>query len=544
LRGKEFQSGFQPMSGDINMKKNHSIKLTVLSLCTILLMCTEFAFAESTSQRVNWQGPGGSVIKEIRYLKVPPKSREPLFAASMGTETQTAVVLSNVIDSPPVDGFVPWIAVAVTDARGEEFDPSAVPHLSVTGNPLTSTPSKSFAVGIFDTGASAHVLSYATGITTGIYANADDLLTPNMTEIQGVSGSVYTWVSQPLGIFINGLGAIEPNSPADPNDWILNRAGMVGQSNVAVSVGDEPMEGAPDLPTAIGSPMAVNFTAVIQNDRKIWAKAAGITYTGPQINFYNAGDSRIPAYSTTIPLNLIPTGSSDVQFIPDYEAIMEDLTYRPWTPSIILGTAFQSLFFVNSVSLYDGAYSAILQDRFMLDTGAQVTVVGSNVGSLLGFDPANPEFEVVLMGVTGETITAPGFYIDALNIPALGQWLEYTNVPVVMLDITSPEGGTLDGIIGMNLFNEYNMVLKGDYTSPSLKVQRILPSVLGDIAPVLRDGRVDLIDLGVFSQAWMSTGASINWYPYADLAPAGSGDGVVDLLDLAVLAKNWLNGTD
>jgi hypothetical protein len=113
-----------------------------------------------------------------------------------------------------------------------------------------------------------------------------------------------------------------------------------------------------------------------------------------------------------------------------------------------------------------------------------------------------------------------------------------------MLDIASPEGGTLDGIIGMNLFNEYNMVLKGDYTSPTLKVQRILPSALGDIAPALRDGRVDLIDLGVFSQAWMSTEASINWYPYADLAPAGSGDGVVDLLDLAVLAENWLAGTD
>jgi hypothetical protein len=524
------------------MNKKYTISISILSAITAVFLLSGLASADQSVQDVNWRLPGGGKIKQIRYFTKPDTTAatESLIKAAPPASGMT--VTSNVIDSPPVDGFVPWIAIAVTDARGVDFEPSAVPHLSVTGNPLTSTPSKSFAVGIFDTGASAHVLSYASGIATGIYANADDLLTPNRVEIQGVSGSVFTWVSQPLGIFINGLDAIEPNSTVDPNDWILNMAGMVGQSNVAVAVGDEPIGAAPDLPTAIGSPMAVNFTTVIQNDRKIWAKAAGITYTGPQINFYNAGDAGIPNYSITIPLNLIPTGSSDVQFIPDYEALLNDLTYQPLTPSIILGNSAQSLFFVNSVSLYDGAYSAALQDRFMLDTGAQVTVVGSNVGSLLGFDPQNADFEVDLTGVTGETITAPGFYIDTLNIPALGQWLEYTNVPVVMLDIASPEGGTLDGIIGMNLFNEYNMVLKGDYTSPTLKVQRILPSVLGDIAPVLRDGRVDLIDLGVFSQAWMSTGASINWYPYADLAPEGSGDGVINVLDLAVLAENWLNG--
>ena len=178
----------------------------------------------------------------------------------------------------------------------------------------------------------------------------------------------------------------------------------------------------------------------------------------------------------------------------------------------------------------------------MLDTGAQVTVVGSNVGSLLGLDPQNPEFEVDIVGVTGETVIVPGFYLDTLDIPALGQWLQYTNIPVILLDIASPEGGTLDGIIGMNLFNEYNLVLKGDYSSPTLKVQHIGPAIPGDIAPELRDFRVDLVDFAALSQAWLSDDQTANWNPYADMAPTTEPDGIVNLEDLLFFAQNWLSG--
>ena len=487
---------------------------------------------------VNWQGPAGSTIKEIRYFeKDDPK---PAAVAPMAEATST--VLSNVINSPPVDGFVPWIAFTITDERGGDFEPSAVPHFSLEGSYFTSQPSKNYAIGIFDTGASVHVLSYQASNITGIYANSDETLTPNVTEIQGVNGSVFPWVSQPLAIFINGLQAVEPNDLNDPNDWLLNTSSMVGQSNVSIAVGDEPEIGAPDLPNAFGSPMAINFTTVISNNRKLWCKYAGDTYTGPQIDFYESGDPQIPDYPITVPLNLIPSGSSDVQFIPDYEALLDDLTYRPGIPSIILGNSAHSLFFVNSVSLHDATYSAVQQDRFMLDTGAQVTVIGSNVGSLLALDPQNPEFEVDIIGVTGGTTVAPGFYIDSLDIPALGQWLQYTNIPVILLDVASPEGGTLDGIIGMNLFNEYNMVLKGDYSNPTLKVQHIGPHILGDIAPELRDFKVDLIDLSAFCQAWLSNDQSANWNPYADMAPLAELDGTVNLQDLSVFAENWLIG--
>jgi predicted aspartyl protease len=119
------------------------------------------------------------------------------------------------------------------------------------------------------------------------------------------------------------------------------------------------------------------------------------------------------------------------------------------------------------------------KNRFMLDTGAQVTVVGSRIAARLQLDPSDPEFEVEIQGVTGDVIMAPGYYIDAIDIPALGQWFQARQVPVVLLDISSPEGGTLDGIIGMNLFVDFNLIVRGGGLflddDPALELQRIVP---------------------------------------------------------------------
>ena len=113
----------------------------------------------------------------------------------------------------------------------------------------------------------------------------------------------------------------------------------------------------------------------------------------------------------------------------------------------------------------------------MLDTGAQVTVVGSRIAARLQLNPAAPEFEVEIEGVTGDVTMAPGFYVDTLEIPALGQWFKATHVPVVLMDISSPEGGTLDGIIGMNLFVDFNLIVRGGGLfldgDPTLELQRV-----------------------------------------------------------------------
>ena len=157
------------------------------------------------------------------------------------------------------------------------------------------------------------------------------------------------------------------------------------------------------------------------------------------------------------------------------------------------------------------------------------------------------EYEVEIIGVTGDSIMAPVFVIDSLEITAVPEWLSFKNVPVVLLDVASPEGGTLDGIIGMNLFTNFNLVLRGgglpDYGGHSLDFEPITPRPLGDIAPGIGDGIVDLRDIAALANSWLATPESLQWNSAADIAPVGAPDGKIDFLDFAVMAENWLATT-
>ena len=504
-------------------------------------------------QEVDWQITGGGRVKAINY---PQEGHKQLFSkegnrkskvfhkeirqgskisrrSSLLQLQQSAVpIVVNVIDSPAVDGFVPWIAVEVTDARSDSDVFDAVTQYSVTGNYLTASPQSDYVIGIFDTGASAHVMGNSAAGRAGLLDSVPELITSNLITISGVTGSTEALVSQPIGIFIDGLGAVEPNG------FFLDRSGMKGQSNVAIAVGQG---GSPvDLPTAIGAPMSVYFTASFHNDTSVTVTWDGNNYTAPDIRIYKQDDPFIPTYANTIPLELRPLGASSVQYIP---GLTEDFDFEPTSPSVLIGNSSQSIFFVASVDLYNNTKSAIDKTRFMFDTGAQITVIGSRVGARLKLNPASPDFEVEIQGVTGDVIMAPGFYIDAIDIPALGEWLSFTNIPVVLLDVPSPEGGTVDGIIGMNLFNDLNFVLRGGglflQDDPSVEFKII---VVGDIAPAGGDEKVDYLDLAELAAHWLETSSSQGWNPLCDLAPWGNPDGVVNFLDFAVMAEHWFEG--
>lgn len=530
----------------------------VLLLVVVLLTTVVEAGGPGWQRReVDWRATGGSRITGVRHpeQEEPPlyegpvpeqpkvvykavRTRESISTDSAMGLLSMPVVRVNVIESPPIAGFVPWIAVAVTDKHSDDFDWVAAAHMSVVGKPLTENPQTDFTIGLFDTGASVHLMGYEAATRTGIYAA--DLLTPSETELVGATNSVFARVSYPLAVFIDGLGAI------DAGQMVLDDSNMVGQSNVSILIGKQPDPGKPDLPTAIGSPLSVNFVTVINNDSPITVTQDGNDYTGPNIRFYDHFDPEIPVYENNIPLNLIPSGAVNVQYITDLEAIM-DFEFRPGSPSTIVGNLAQSLFFVNSVDLQQDTNGAVDKQRFMVDTGAQITVISSGVGSRLGLDPANPDFEVDIQDVTGEITIHPGFYIDSLEIPALGDWLSFTNVPVVLLDVDSPEGGTLDGIIGMNLFTNFNLVLRGGglfgQDPPSLAYEFIQAPLVGDIAPETGDGVVDFHDFAALSDAWLATSESANWNPKADLAPQDNPDGIIDINDLIVLAEHWLDSS-
>ena len=514
------------------------ICFTLLIISSTLWTSVQAEQSSMQLEKVNLlAGPAGC-IKSIRYFKVKDAQTGPIPNFKFFSTVSTDISTLNTIDSPPIAGFTPLITVAVTDKRSDDLDWVAEPHMSVAGRYLTESPETDFIIGLFDTGASTNIISNAGAARTGIFSS--DLLTPSTVEIEGATHSVFGGVSQPLGVFMDGLAAI------DQNTMMLDDSNMVGESNLSVIVGDIPAPNEPDLPTVVGTPVSVYFVTSISNEHHISVVYDGNNYTSPDIQFYDHFDPRIPDYQNRIPLNLIPAGAADVQYFPDLDGII-DFVFQPGSPSII-GSLLQSLFFVNSVDLRHGTHSAIDRDRFMLDTGAQITVVGTNVGSRLGLNPDNPDFEIDIQDVTGHITIEPGFYIDSLEIPALGDWLRFTNVPVVMLDVGSPEGGFLDGIIGMNLFTEYNLVLRGGgligQDPPSLEFERISARLIADIAPDDGDGVVDFFDIAAFGEAWLATPTSPNWNPKANLAPRFTPDSIINILDFAILAECWLDSVE
>lgn len=463
-------------------------------------------------RRERHQPPRG----RTRSLRVPARSVSP----AGGTP-----VYIYPIDSPPIDGFIPWLVVLATDARLGALELHTVPQYGTVGNFRTASPANDYAIGILDSGASTHLMSNEAATRLGLFSGANDLITPFQVELTGATGSVFAWVSEPLGIFVDGLDAINPATlQLDPGRF----ANMLGQSNMSMIVGQDVPPGGADLPTAIGVPLMVyrnpntgvsrRYTAVIRNDQEVTVNRDGREYTGPLVDLYwDVGDNEIPVYTEWLPLQLRPEGATSIEYFPCIEIFSGDCppggADAPQTPSLasMFSIPIQSLFFVSAesgVDLYDKGRSSIANDEFLFDTGAQITVVGSGIASRLALNPNLPEFEVEVQGANGETTMEPGFYLDAIEIPTLGEWLTYTNVPVVYLDVASPEGGTLDGIIGMNLFVEYNLVLHGGGLSgmpnPELRYQRLVLRVDADFDD---DDDVDQADFGHLQQCY--SGASV-----------------------------------
>lgn len=536
----------------------------------LLLLVVTTAFSAQAarpgwkSEKVNWRMTGGRQIKAVNYPEEKPLPtlaekgsrkttvmRRRILPDEAAPEPETLeqktadTVITAIINSPPIDGFVPWVAVAVTDARSYGFyDSYAYPETSVTGNYLTGNPQADYAIGIFDTGASTSLISYTDSVQTGI--DAADLVTSTVITLQGaIGGTIDAWASHSLAIFVDELAAI------DPCTLLLDDSGMLGESNISIIVGDT-IE-SPNLPTVLGSPFAYHCAADFHNDRQTTRIFDGNELTAPVIRFYDKSDPCIPDYPNKITLQLRPSdSSSSIWYFPCVEIpdIWEcpDGDGSPQTPTMIADGSFQyqGLFFFPGVYMENDGEIAPPLNKFIFDTGAQVSVISETVAAFLRINPALPDFEVDIIDVTGANTTKPGFFIDSLEIPALGYWLKLTNVPVIMLNVDSPEGDTLDGIIGMNLFTELNFVFCGGGLSGDdpayIKFTPIINCALADIAPAPNgDGVVDTNDLALFADAWLATAnpPAPNWDPNCNLAPYLLPDEIINFLDFSIFADCW-----
>jgi hypothetical protein len=90
--------------------------------------------------------------------------------------------------------------------------------------------------------------------------------------------------------------------------------------------------------------------------------------------------------------------------------------------------------------------------HFLVDTGAQLTVISTQMALDLGLDLNNPETTIDISGVGG-SLTVPGYTLKELDVPTSdGGTIHFTNVPIYVLDVADD----LDGILGTNLWNTAN----------------------------------------------------------------------------------------
>jgi hypothetical protein len=520
----------------INVMEVRSMKLYKLERIRIVILLIVALYQTSVvpagrpslqRKEVKWPMTGGDSIEVINYSDV----EDPL------------QINTNIIDSPALGGFLSWCMATLTDERSGELELDAVPSSSIIGSHLTNTPETDYTIAVFDTGAVFHIVGSNDAEKVGLFDHTPDLITSNIAQFTGVTGSANALVSQPIGLFVDSLDVIRPNG------LLLDTSTMVGEYNVSIAVSD-PIEPSISF-SVIGTPLSVYLAAVFHNDLPINITHNGTKLTAPDIRFYTHDDPHIPSYSNKIPLELRPIGSVSVQYFPDLFNILDpfDPEYgAPFSPSVLTGfLPMGGLFFISSVDLTHAGRSSLDKDGFIFDTGSSYTLISEAIGSRLGLNPDTPEFEIEIMIATGEMIRAPGYYIDSLEIIATPEWLSFTNVPIVMLDAPSPEGGILDGIIGTNLFVDFNFVFHGGglpgQDLPRIEFERLPERIVADIAPGAGDGVVDLLDLATFAAAWLTNSESFNWNPRADMAPQSRLDGRVDFLDLAVFAEYWLDST-
>ena len=360
---------------------------------------------------------------------------------------------------PPLEGPLMRVAIKATDQRSDEFDWYASEHTGVSGSALPgATTNVAFA--LLDSGSATHLLSYPDALGLGVQGS---YLSGNTFVVSGVDGvSVDVDISMPVGFFVEGLQNLDSNGNPQPSL-------MFGQGNFAGGINSvDNYNLGIDTPTVIGSPFLLSFPAYIRNSQPVQTSVLGKIISSPSITFYDGPTSpQIPTLAHRIYLETRPTGSPTVGYLGE---INDDFEVIPSIPSVILaGLSGGSLFFTASAMEFkQGTNSS--SGKMVVDTGAQATLISEIAAAELGLNVLNPEFEIEVQGLV-DTVIAPGFYVDSASIAAgFGPAVSWSHVPVVVLNVASPEGGTLYGILGSNLTAARDMVFNGAASTPYLDV--------------------------------------------------------------------------
>jgi hypothetical protein len=473
---------------------------------------------------------GFRLANGMKIVSVTPSAKSLPAAPDLRIAAETPS-----LPRPPLAGFSPLVAIVTSDRRSsDDFDWEHALASSYVGKPLNAPAEQNFVVGILDTGSAVDM---AAGDSAQILGLKGKYLTTNEFPIGGISGTMDTTITQPLGIFAAGLAAVK-------QDGQLDLSKVVGHTNVcALASPAIECDNGESVSAIVGTPLLAFYTTMINVDQPRKVEVRGKTYIGPDVQITSSYKPPTSVYRHKISMELggmTPVATASYYAFPDlsdWENILGD--WLPLTPTLLsmaggdlpMGGSFFAD--VGVLQGQAGPFNALQTTRLMVDTGAQSSFISSNIAAKLNL-PLEPDFTAQVCGVGGVT-SVPGYYVDYVRINALGGALEFAHVPFVIIDMDSPEGGSLDGVLGTNLFWNRNVVLEPTTSGTGfLHVSEPVPFAFIDLN---LDGAVDALDYAIFVAAWNTTPADPAWNSRCDLFL----DEIIDARDLDAFMDSWLH---
>ncbi len=357
---------------------------------------------------------------------------------------------------PHLAGFSPLLAVTTSNTRRNPLDDDPYSHdlqYSYVGSPLHAPANLNIVIGFLDSGAAVDLFAGSAAVMLGVTGSR---LTENTMELGGVGGSFQAPVSYPIGVFAQGLGSLDIGGLLKLNE-------VVGHTNVSV-VASPPIEcgNGEAVAALIGMPFLTFFNSVIRVDTPRRVTVNGVEYSGPDVKIQDVLDE-VPEYPHAFAMefgSLLP--ALGAAFMQDLEDVLNVVPGSATSLSLIPGSFVTGGAFFVDVQVLQGVpgpLNPVQTLRMMVDTGAQSSIISGGAAANLSLS-LDPDFEIEACGVGGLQTGIPGYYIDYVGINAFGGKLEWSRAPFIVLDLGSPEGGTLDGILGMNFFWDRNVTFE------------------------------------------------------------------------------------
>jgi hypothetical protein len=375
---------------------------------------------------------------------------------NLSLQTPISSLVAQPIDAPPINGFIPQVVVGLTDEEQHDEDDYVdygIQSDGPGGHTMPVSGSPYYTIATLDAGSQAHIITYNDAQQFDfVGAQRDGSKTQ---AVQGANGTENLDITDGVGVYVTGI----QNATGGTAVAINPGAPMHGQWNTPILTTEQ----GSVIPNAIGSPILSQWQVSILNSQTRHLTMNGTTYRTPSVtlqNFSNSGTffGNNPGWSE-LELQTTDDGPPNSPYFFNFDGTGADNPDSPggWT----------SLETEGGVAVTRGT-KTVSDKTFLVDTGAQVSVISKTTASAIGIktsgtSPTVPDFHVDVLGVGGIQ-SVPGYFVDNLTVTTDGDDITLNHVPVLVLNVADPANPSqsIPGILGTNLFNNRDLVINAD----------------------------------------------------------------------------------